>query len=175
MSAPTPPAPPPENESLFGHVGRVCKNSVTKCFGCVQTSDEYAKIKYKEHQIDSRKKAFGVAYINLTLEKSTEEALKGCLEKAQADIVVFTEEIQVLQAEIDRVNHVTKEKIVAKPGTVTASAAVPTAAAPAAVPVAVAPTAAVAQPSPPVVDTSSMTTVGTEVGMEDVKLGEATK
>jgi hypothetical protein len=141
-ATPTPPMPPPENESLFGHVGRVCKNSVTKCFGCVQTSDEYAKIKYKEHQIDSRKKAFGVAYINLTLEKATEEALNACLEKAQAEIAVFTEEIQVLQAEIDRVNHATKEKIVVKPGTFAASAAVPAAAASAAVPAAAAPAAA---------------------------------
>jgi hypothetical protein len=194
---PTPPMPPPEDESLFGHVGRVCKNSVTKCFGCVQTSDEYAKIKYKEHQIDSRKKAFGVAYMNLILEKATEEALNACLEKAQAEIAVFAEEIQVLQAEIDRVNQSTKEKIVVKPGTVAASAAVPAAAAAAAVPAAAAPAAvpaaaapaaapaavpaaapaAVAPAAPAVAEAPRMeaSAASEEVGLEDVKLGEATK
>jgi hypothetical protein len=39
--------PPPEEEGLLAHIGRACKNATTKCFGIAQTSDEYAKIKYK--------------------------------------------------------------------------------------------------------------------------------
>lgn len=115
--------PAPENESLVAHVMRSCKNAVTNCFGCIQTSDEFAKIKYKAYQIESRKKTFGVTYLNLIQEKASEESLNACLNAALADVSVFEKDIQVLQAEIDRVNQETRVKIeTTKPG-VAASAA----------------------------------------------------
>ena len=63
--------------------------------------------------------------MKLVEEKADTDALKACLDKALADIAVLEGEIEVLQAEIDRVNHTTKSKIVTKPG----AATTPTAAA----------------------------------------------
>jgi hypothetical protein len=63
--------------------------------------------------------------LKLVEDKADTDALKACLDKALADIAVLEGEIEVLQAEIDRVNHTTKSKIVTKPG----AATTPTAAA----------------------------------------------
>jgi hypothetical protein len=107
--------PPPENESVLAHVGRTLKNSMYQCFGCVKTSDEKAKIKYKEHQIETLKKTFGVAYINLVDGGADEEALKTCLKTTQDDIEKIKKEVATLVEEVNRVNEETKSKIVAKP------------------------------------------------------------
>lgn len=138
--------PPATDESVFQHVSRVCKNSFTKCFGFAQTADELAKIKYKEYLIDSRKKAFGVAYFQLLQDNATPEALKSCVDVAMADVAKIMAEIVVLQEEIDRVNNDTKEKVLPKPG----------AAAP--------PAAAAAETAvPPVSTSATATTSNTEV------------
>lgn len=110
MSTPTPP-PQDKEESVFAHIGRSCANTFHKCFGCVQTSDEKAKIKYKEYQIESRKKAFGVDYLNLLASSASEEELKACIDTAQTDITNFESEIKVLEEEIARVNTETEKKI----------------------------------------------------------------
>ena len=97
---------------------RVCKNSCTKCFGIVQTTDEYAKIKYKEYQIESYKKQFGIDYFQLLINpNSTEREKQDCIDAVLNHTANVTKEIEVLQQEIDRVKHATQEKIVAKPGT----------------------------------------------------------
>ena len=111
--------------------------------------------------------------MNAVKENSSPEALKAILDGALADIEKIHKEIEVLQAEIDRVNHVTKEKIVAKPaaagaaattaaaaaaaaaGTTTAAAPAPAAPAPAATP---APTPETETPAPPAAVTPAAAT-----------------
>jgi hypothetical protein len=150
MSTPTPPST--DDESVVQHLMRSAKNAVTKCFGCVQTSDEKAKIKYKEYQIETRKKAFGVAYINTLRNSNSADGatLQGCIDEALADIAKMEKEIAELQNEIDRVEGATREKILPKPGV--AAAASPTAAATTTATPAVVPppseTAAVVIPAP---------------------------
>ena len=126
--------PPAEDESLFQHVSRSTRNCFHSVFGCLQTSDEKAKIAYKEYLIESRKKKFGVDYMNLkktaTAEDGKEEALEECVVKCLKDIEGMEQEIASLRQEIDRVENETKGKIQAKPGTspatTTAGATTPT-------------------------------------------------
>jgi transposase-like protein len=116
-------------EGLIAHILRVCKNSCTKCFGVVQTTDEYAKIKYKEYQIESRKKQFGVDFYQLVSNPNTTEADKqACIDAVLNDTAAVAKEIEVLKQEIERVKQSTQEKIVSKPGTTTTTttAAAPT-------------------------------------------------
>jgi hypothetical protein len=172
-----------KEESVFQHVGRVCQNAFTKCFGFAQTADELAKIKLKEHQIETRKKNFGVSYLNLLNEKATPAALQSCIDAALADIAVMQADIVTLQAEVDRVNHVTKEKIVPKPssgggGAAAAPAAstAPTKTEPAAAAVAppveapAAAAAAVSVPPPSTTTTTTSVENPDEVGMQEVSL-----
>jgi hypothetical protein len=180
-----------KEESIFQHVGRVCQNAFTKCFGFAQTADELAKIKLKEHQIESRKKNFGVAYLNLLNETATPAALQSCIDTALADIAVLQADIVTLQAEVDRVNNVTKEKIVPKPssggggggggGGRGAAATTTTTTAPAATTPATATTTEPTVASPPPVEApaesvpSTTTTTSPvenpdEVGMQEVSL-----
>jgi hypothetical protein len=131
----------PKEEGIGAHIVRVCRNSCTKCFGAVQTTDEYAKIKYKEFQIENRKKQFGVDFYKLVVNKdTTEQAKQDCINAVLADTKLVEGEIEALKLEIQRVDQATKEKIVQKPGAPVAAAA-PTASAAAAT--------TVAQPPPP--------------------------
>jgi predicted RNase H-like nuclease (RuvC/YqgF family) len=86
--------------------------------GCISTSDEKAKIKYKEYQIENRKKKFGVDYMNLKLKEggSTDDELKACIDTCLEDLEKLNKEIADLEAEIDRVNTATEAKIIKKPG-----------------------------------------------------------
>jgi hypothetical protein len=166
-----------KEESIFQHVGRVCQNAFTKCFGFAQTADELAKIKLKEHQIESRKKNFGVAYLNLLNETATPAALQSCIDTALADIAVLQADIVTLQAEVDRVNNVTKEKIVPKPSSgggggaaanttttpATATTTEPTVASPP-------PVEAPAESVPSTTTTTSPVENPDEVGMQEVSL-----
>lgn len=117
--------PPAEDESLFQHVARSTRNCFHSVFGCLQTSDEKAKIAYKEYLIESRKKKFGVDFINLrktaTAEDGKEDALEECLQKCLKDIEGMEQEIASLRQEIDRVEKETKSKIQVKPGTASAT------------------------------------------------------
>ena len=117
------------DEGVIAHILRVCKNSCTKCFGVVQTTDEYAKIKYKEHQIETRKKQFGVDYFQLLKNPNATEAEKqACIDAVLNDTAAVTKEIEALRLEIERVNQATNEKILPKPGApVTAAATTTTA------------------------------------------------
>jgi hypothetical protein len=65
--------PPREKEATGQRAVRSTKNVFTRCFGCIQTSDDKAKIKFKEILIANRQKAFGVLYIDMVRNKSTEE------------------------------------------------------------------------------------------------------
>jgi hypothetical protein len=105
---------PQDDESLFQHVARSTKNFFISCFGCIQTSDEKAKIKYHQYLIESRKKAFGVEYVNLLRAKAPQSDLDACLEKCLKDIGRIDEDIAELNAVVDKVTGETKSKI-AKP------------------------------------------------------------
>jgi chromosome segregation ATPase len=109
--------PPEEDESLVQHIVRSAKNSFQQAFGCIQTSDEKAKIKYKEYRMENRKKAFGVEYMNMKRVNATEEELKNCVTRCGEDLDVIKQEIETLEGEIKRVDDAVKSKIVAKPGT----------------------------------------------------------
>lgn len=117
------PATSTPDESLVQHGTRSTKNFFTSCFGCIQTVDEHAKIKYKETQLASRQKTFGVAYLTLVEEGATQEQLDACVKEAQDDLKKIKAEIEELKKEIDRVKTETQKKIVQKPG---ATAAVDT-------------------------------------------------
>jgi hypothetical protein len=91
------------------------KNCMTACFGCSKTAPDKSKIKYKEYQLENRKKAFGVEYINLVQEGAEEEKLKECLDAAKADLDKIKKEISDLLKKIEDVDRVTKSKIVQKP------------------------------------------------------------
>jgi hypothetical protein len=130
---------PPDDETLVQHVVRSTKNFFTSCFGCIQTSDEKAKIRYYQYLIESRKKAFGVEYVNLLKAKAPQAELDACVEKCLKDIGRIDEDIAELNAEVEKVTGETKSKIVTKPPpkvpatapTATATSAGATASAPA--------------------------------------------
>lgn len=130
-----------DEEGLIAHILRVCKNSCTKCFGVVQTTDEYAKIKYKEYQMENRKKQFGIEYFALVSNPNTTEAEKqACIDAVLNDTATVTKEIEALRQEIERVKQTTQEKIVAKPGTSTSTSTAAAASTPAAAAAVEAPT-----------------------------------
>jgi hypothetical protein len=144
----------PQEETLVQHTSRGCMNFFTGCFGEIQKSDEFAKIKYKETQIAGRKKAFGVEYLDLLAAEATPEALAECTKKAQDDMKKIMDEIEELQKDIERVDAHTKTKIVGKPDTAAASATTEETktdapAAPAATPAAISPAATTPVPETP--------------------------
>jgi hypothetical protein len=117
---------PQDDESLIQHVARSTKNFFISCFGCIQTSDEKAKIKYHQYLIETRKKAFGVEYVNLLRAKAPQSDLDACLEKCLKDIGRIDEDIAELNAVVDKVTGETKSKIAkppAKAATATTTAA----------------------------------------------------
>jgi hypothetical protein len=124
---------PQDDESLFQHVARSTKNFFVSCFGCIQTSDEKAKIKYHQYLIESRKKLFGVEYVNLLRAKAPQSDLDACLAKCLKDIERIDEDIAELNAVVDKVTGETKSKIAkppAKAATATTTATSLTAAVP---------------------------------------------
>jgi hypothetical protein len=65
--------PPRAKEATGDRAVRSTKNVFQRCIGCLQTSDDKAKIKFKEIKIANRQKTFGVLYIDMVRNKSTEE------------------------------------------------------------------------------------------------------
>lgn len=65
--------PGEEKEPTVQRAVRSSKNVFQRCFGCLQTTDDKAMIKYKEVLIANRKKEFGVLYVDLVRKNSTEE------------------------------------------------------------------------------------------------------
>lgn len=141
--------------------------SQTKCFGSAKTGNDKAKIQYNLYLIENRKKAFGVAFLNLKLaaaagkDASTPEeatiqklACDTLVDNALADIGKLQREIDGFQASILKKEESTKRKIVTTPVTAAAaSAPAETVAAPTATttpppaPAAVQPPAAVEAPA----------------------------
>lgn len=110
-------------ETLVESTTRSTKNACTSFFGCIKKSDEIAKIKYKESQIVTRERAFGVEYMKLLAKGATPEELDACVKEAQADTKKITDEIAELEKEIARVDEETNKKIIAKPGAIPAKPA----------------------------------------------------
>lgn len=84
-------------------------------FACFANTKEKTIITKLEYDIASRKKAFGVEYLNI-LEKATEvdkkEAdLEACVDKAMADIRKIKEEIKTHQAEVEMTNEELEKKL----------------------------------------------------------------
>ena len=104
------------DETFVESTSRGTKNAFAGCFGFLKKSDEYAKIKYKETLIASRKKKFGVDYMNLLEQENAGDELAACVKLCQDDVKVLKDEIATLEAEIARVDEETRGKIVAKPG-----------------------------------------------------------
>jgi hypothetical protein len=106
---------PADNETLVQHVSRSTKNFFISCFGCIQTSDEKAKIRYYQYLIESRKKAFGVEYVNLLKTSASQADLDACVQKCLKDIDRIDEDIGALNAEVEKVTGETKKKIIQAP------------------------------------------------------------
>jgi hypothetical protein len=110
-------------ETLVESTTRGTKNAFTSFFGCIKKSDEIAKIKYKESQIVTRERAFGVEYMKLLAKGATPEELDACVKEAQADTKKITDEIAELEKEIARVDEETNKKIITKPSAIPAKPA----------------------------------------------------
>lgn len=78
-----------------------------------------------------RKQQFGVDYMNLVLNSSsdgaviTPEELTALVDQCKADLAKTQGEIDELKAEIERIDRVTNSKLVPKPGTATSSPTAP--------------------------------------------------
>jgi len=125
---------PQDDESLFQHIARSTKNFFVAAFGCIQTSDEKAKIKYKQYLMETRKKAFGVAYIDLVRKDATAAELDNCVKACTQDLEVIEKEIATLNEEVQKVTSATKEKIVKAPAKASAAGSTVTTAVPASSP-----------------------------------------
>jgi hypothetical protein len=95
-------------ETLMEHLTRATSNCIAATFACFSNTKEKTIITKLEFDIASRKKAFGVEYINI-IEKATEDDkkdadLKACVDKAIADIRKIHEEIKAHQAEVEATN-----------------------------------------------------------------------
>lgn len=101
----------PAQETFFQKVSRSCSNCFASCMGLVQKSDELAKIEFKKQQLASRKKTFGVEYMDLKDSGATNEELEACVQKCVDDMNKIRAEIEELQKEVERVDAETKAKI----------------------------------------------------------------
>lgn len=108
--------PPTEQETLISHVSRSTKNAFYSCFGCLQTSKEKTLIKYKEYEIEQRKKAFGITYINHK-KQGLDDLLPECVDTTLKDIESFETEIQELKLKVASKEEETKSRLVPAPGT----------------------------------------------------------
>jgi len=101
-------------ETLMQHVSRACTNCLASTFACFSTTKEKTIIAKLEYDISSRKKKFGVDYMNIlervTLEDKLEVELKECLDKAVADINKLKDEIKSHNDEVAA----TKEELAKK-------------------------------------------------------------
>jgi hypothetical protein len=107
--------PPPANESLPHHLIRSAKNAFYACFGFLQTSKEKTLIKFREYEIEQRKKSFGVTYLNCK-KQGLDDNLPASVEAALKDIAVLENEIHVLRQQVETKTQVTKSKFIAAPG-----------------------------------------------------------
>jgi hypothetical protein len=116
------------DEGMMASMMRVCSNCCTECFGAVQTTDEYAKIKLKESQIRHRARQFGADYYKLLRNTAaSDQAKQACINAVLADTDALEREIEALKSEIERVDQITKLKRVQKPAVpVAAATAAPT-------------------------------------------------
>jgi hypothetical protein len=120
---------PADNETLLQHITRSTKNFFISCFGCIQTSDEKAKIRYYQYLIESRKKAFGVEYVNLLKASASQADLGACVQKCLKDIDRIYEDIATLNAEVEKVTGETKKRIIQAPSKTPAATSTTSAAA----------------------------------------------
>lgn len=109
-------------ESKGTKAARKTKNVFQYALGSVKKSDPIAKMKYREHLISKRKKEFGVTYINLVRNQSTQEELRFAVESCMKDVDILLQEIEELKAKIDIVDRETRANIKHKPGSPQASA-----------------------------------------------------
>lgn len=105
-----------EKETLFQHFMRSTKNICNRCCGCMHTSEEMAIIKHKERRIVNRKKKFGVVYMNMLGNNSTEEELKKAVDECLEDVDILVKQIEKIENDIERVKRETEGKMKYKPG-----------------------------------------------------------
>ena len=82
------------DESLFQHVKRSTRNCIASTISCSKNTKEKTIMKKIEFDITSRKKKFGVDYLNLKETNASPEELQACIDAATADIQVLKEQIQ---------------------------------------------------------------------------------
>jgi hypothetical protein len=119
--------PPTEEETVLAHIARSTQNAFYSCFGCLQTSKEKAMIRYKEYEIEQRKKEFGVDYMNLK-KQGQENQLQDCVDTALFRIAMFETEIQNLMTTIAAKDNALKSRLIPAPRTPVSAAATPTSA-----------------------------------------------
>ena len=102
----------PSNLSLSQHMARAAMNGARRLFFCCSNRREKAMIKKLEHKMDLRKKAFGVTYLDLSLEKKgSENELKACVFAALADIEKIKNEIRIHERNVEDNNKRLKTEI----------------------------------------------------------------
>jgi len=84
---------------------RKTKNAWIRCKGAVRKTDASARIQILEGQRRARKQVFGVEYMDLVDEGTSEDVLRRCVDAARSDLEAIQEQIDALrqrQAEIDQ-------------------------------------------------------------------------
>ena len=110
-------------ESIMDHISRTCGNCWASTIACSTNAKDKTRIKQMEYNIASRKKKFGLDYIDLVEKGATEAELKTCVDGALADINEIKEDISERRKKIEKTNEHLHSKMGAPTATPTAATA----------------------------------------------------
>jgi hypothetical protein len=99
-------------ESIGARVKRTTNNSLVRVKGFCKKSDKLARKKVKEVQLENRKKAFGVEYMNLLEISASPQQLNLCVQKAVTELNAIRQEIATIREKTERIDQKTKQKII---------------------------------------------------------------
>ena len=107
-----------EGENCKQKTCRKTKNAWTRCKGFAKKTDVLARIQVKEAEKASRMKLFGVQYMDLFEQASSDEVLQRCVNIARSDLDEIQRQIDELRLRQFQIEEKVKRKIQKKPGTI---------------------------------------------------------
>lgn len=105
----------PDKESARHLAGRKAKNAWLRTATFCQKSDLFAKTKIKEAQLTTRKKLFGVQYMDLLEQGCSDDVLQRCITMACDDLDALRLDITKLKSKLASVQDRTNDRLVWQP------------------------------------------------------------
>jgi hypothetical protein len=104
-----------KGESFTECFSRKTRNAWACTVGLASKSSMLTSVQIKKLEMQSRKKQFGIDYLNLERSGATNDELQACIDSARDDIERLAGEIDNRKAKMAGVDEKTREKLVKRP------------------------------------------------------------